>query len=309
MPIATAARPCPPYDDLASNSARTRTGSSSSRSLSNFTGCKWRPLVCTAMILLRPDRVGHRRALERRADVEAPQFLQRLVVIGDHPAVLQRGEYDAAGGDQRAGAHLDVGDDLGEDLVIDRVVGGDRAVVEVAGVGPLLASSAGRDRPPDLEDTCRAVLGEAALGADAIGDLLYRVVSRGLVGDAAVPSRAGALRAVAAQRARRRNVFLDVELRDRIRPACRSWDRAPWSSSARSRIGSPLMKLPLVRSSVVVEAVAAEMANDFAHHAVDRDVVEHVDAVLVVVPRLVRDVLEVPASLPVSMSMATAELV
>src|SRR5216683_5816199 len=31
--------------------------------------------------LLGADRVGHRRALERRAEVEAPQLLQRLVVI------------------------------------------------------------------------------------------------------------------------------------------------------------------------------------------------------------------------------------
>src|SRR5215475_544285 len=53
-------------------------------------------------ILLRPDRIGDRRALERGADVEAPELLERLVVIGDHPAVLQRREYDAARGDQRA---------------------------------------------------------------------------------------------------------------------------------------------------------------------------------------------------------------
>src|SRR5262245_15629314 len=39
-------------------------------------------------ILLGSDRVGHRRALERRADVEAPELLQRLVVVGNHPAVL-----------------------------------------------------------------------------------------------------------------------------------------------------------------------------------------------------------------------------
>src|SRR6516162_9157091 len=41
-------------------------------------------------ILLRPDSKYDRRALERRADIEAPQLLQPLVVISDHPAVLKR---------------------------------------------------------------------------------------------------------------------------------------------------------------------------------------------------------------------------
>ena len=36
------------------SSARTRTGSSSSRSLSHFTGCRWRPLVCTARYCFGP---------------------------------------------------------------------------------------------------------------------------------------------------------------------------------------------------------------------------------------------------------------
>src|SRR5215510_4145085 len=90
-------------------------------------------------ILLGPDRIGHRRALERRADVEPPQLLELLVVIGDEPAVLQRGEDYAAGGDQRTGAVLDVGHRFGDHLVIDGVVGGHRAVVEVARVFALLA--------------------------------------------------------------------------------------------------------------------------------------------------------------------------
>src|SRR5262245_48093053 len=34
-------------------------------------------------ILLRTDRVGHRRTLERGADVEAPELFQRLIVVGD----------------------------------------------------------------------------------------------------------------------------------------------------------------------------------------------------------------------------------
>src|SRR2546426_3849499 len=52
-------------------------------------------------ILLRPDRVSDRRPLEGRTQIEAPQLLQLLVVIGDDPAVLQRREYEAAGRDGR----------------------------------------------------------------------------------------------------------------------------------------------------------------------------------------------------------------
>src|SRR5438105_149551 len=88
-------------------------------------------------VLLGPDGIGDGRALERRADVESPQLLELLVVIGDDPAVLQRGEDDATGGGERARANLDVGHRLGDDLVADRVVGRDRAVIEIAGVGAL----------------------------------------------------------------------------------------------------------------------------------------------------------------------------
>src|SRR5207253_10468158 len=56
---------------------------------------------------LRADRVDDRRALERRADVEAPELLERLVVVGHDPAVLQRGEDQAAGGRGRARADFD----------------------------------------------------------------------------------------------------------------------------------------------------------------------------------------------------------
>ena len=71
-----------------------------------------------------------------------------------------------------------------------------------------------RSRPPSgpLERRLGAVLREAAFGADAVGDLLDRIVGGRLVRDAAVPGRAGALHAVAAQRARLRHVVLHVEL-------------------------------------------------------------------------------------------------
>src|SRR4030095_11182277 len=38
-------------------------------------------------VLLRPDRIGDRRSLQRGPDVEAPEFLERVVVIRDDPAV------------------------------------------------------------------------------------------------------------------------------------------------------------------------------------------------------------------------------
>src|SRR5712671_6447069 len=53
-------------------------------------------------ILLRPDRVSNRCPLEGRTQIEAPQLLQLLVVIGHDPAVLQRREYEAARRDGRA---------------------------------------------------------------------------------------------------------------------------------------------------------------------------------------------------------------
>src|SRR5436305_194122 len=53
-------------------------------------------------ILFRPDRIRHRRALERRADIETPKLFERLVVICNDPAVLQRREDESARGRDRA---------------------------------------------------------------------------------------------------------------------------------------------------------------------------------------------------------------
>src|SRR5207248_4482192 len=61
-------------------------------------------------VLFGPDRVGDGRAFERRADVEAPELLERVVVVGDHPSVLQRGKDETARGVDGAGANLDVGE-------------------------------------------------------------------------------------------------------------------------------------------------------------------------------------------------------
>src|SRR6202011_345192 len=113
------------------------------------------------------------------------------------PAVLRSGKDDPARRDQRAGADLDIGDRLRQHLVVDGVVGGDGAVIEVAGEGPLLARLGVDAAIGPLERDLGTVLREAAFGADPVGDVLDRVVGRRLVRNAAVPGRTGALHAVA----------------------------------------------------------------------------------------------------------------
>src|SRR5262245_61828400 len=44
-------------------------------------------------VLLRPDRIRHGRTFERRADVEAPENFEGLIVVRDEPSVLQRAEH------------------------------------------------------------------------------------------------------------------------------------------------------------------------------------------------------------------------
>ena len=126
---------------------------------------------------------------------------------------------------------------------------------------------------------------------------LTGLIGQRLVRDAAVPGRAGALHAVAAQRAR-------FGIVDAARRASGSY------SSGLPVFGSiPLVQfrsltylLALDELAVgaierVEEAVAPEVADDLAVLAVDRGVVQHVDADLVEVPRIVRRVLEVPGEL------------
>src|SRR5207247_9971063 len=112
---------------------------------------------------------------------------------------VQGREKDAAGRVYCTRANLDVRDRLGDDLVVDRVERGNRAVIKVAAVGALLTClfvDAALERE---ERDGRAILREAALDADAVGDILDRVVCGGLVCDAAVPGRAGLLLAIATQ--------------------------------------------------------------------------------------------------------------
>src|SRR5689334_21858037 len=97
------------------------------------------PARLQSEILLGSDRICYRRALERRADVEAPEFLKCFIVIRDYPAVLQRGEYETAGSGNGTRADLNLRNCFRDDLVVNSVESSDRAVIQVAGVGALVA--------------------------------------------------------------------------------------------------------------------------------------------------------------------------
>ena len=114
--------------------------------------------------------------------------------------------------------------------------------------------------------------------------------------DAAVPGRAGSLQAVAAQRPRRGIVDLHVELRIVVERLAgpRIETLGPVQIVD---VLAALEELAVGAIERVVEAVAREVADDLPAAAVDRRVVQHVDADFVEVPRIVRRVLEVPGQL------------
>ena len=207
-------------------------------------------------------------------------------MIGDHPAVLQRGKQHSARGDQGARADLDVGDGLGLHLAGGDVIGGDRAVIEVAGVGALGEFFAVEPAVRPLECRGRAVLREAALRPDAIGDVFDRVVGGRLVRDAAVPGRAGAFHHVGTIRAHRTrlgNVFLHVEawiVLDRLA----GLGIEPLGPVQLVHVLAALDETAVVAIERIVEAVAPKVADHLAVLAVDVDVEQHVDADLVIVP-------------------------
>src|SRR5260370_620444 len=89
-----------------------------------------------------------------------------------------------------ARANLDVGHGLRHDLVTDRVIGADGAVVEVAGVGALLVPRSVESAVRALESRGSAILAEAAFGADAVRDMLHRIIGRGLIRNAPLPTPA-----------------------------------------------------------------------------------------------------------------------
>src|SRR5262249_41322934 len=156
----------------------------------------------------------------------------------------------------------------------------DRAIVEIAVVSSFLAVLLVDAAFRRLESHCRAVLREAAFNAHAVGDVLYRIISGGLVGDAAVPGRAGPFLGIAPQRSRGRIVRLHVQLRIVF----------PRLSGFRIQALGPVQVVdvlsafdePSIRAVQRIEkAVAAEMADYLAGLTANDGVVEHVDANLV----------------------------
>src|SRR5262249_61377009 len=130
---------------------------------------------------------------ERRADCDAQELLELSIAIGAAPAVWGGGNHTPASRRGDARANLDVGHGLCHDLVADRVIGADGAVVEIAGVAPLLVPRPIEPAVRALEGGGGAILAEAAFGADAIGDVLHRIIGGGLIRNAAMPGRARAV--------------------------------------------------------------------------------------------------------------------
>src|SRR6267378_595890 len=247
-------------------------------------------------ILLGTDRIGNGRALERRAEIEAPQLLELFVVIGDDPAVLERGEHEAAGRRGHARANLDIGHGLRHDLVADRVISADSAVVEIAGVGALLVPRPVEPAVRALESGGSAILAEAAFGAHAIRDVLHRIIGRRLIRNAAVPRGACAFHRIAAQRARLWHVALHIE-RGVIFERLAGLGVEALGPVQVVDVLAAAHEAAVVAVERIVEAVATEMAEHLAHLAVDVGVIQQVDADLVIVPRIVGQILVVPDQL------------
>src|SRR5262249_6239501 len=160
---------------------------------------------------------------------------------------------------------------------------GDRAVIEIAGVGPLLALFTIHAAVGRLVGYRCAVLREAAFDADAVGDLLDRVIGHRLMRDAAMPGWAGALHAVAAQRPRLGDVLLHVELGVVV-------DGFACLERQTSDLDQCYSYLDALETTAVgafgylEESVAQKLRGRFAPQSNDGGVVENLHDALVVVP-------------------------
>ncbi len=128
------------------------------------------PAACLhCHVLLRTDHVRHGRAFQRGADVEAPEFLERIVVISHDPTILQRREYQAAcrGSDTRSDFNIRNG--LCGDLVIDRVERRHRTVIEIAVIRALLAVLGVETAVRGQELILGSVLLKATFDAETLG--------------------------------------------------------------------------------------------------------------------------------------------
>src|SRR5205823_209481 len=102
-----------------------------------------------------------------------------------------------------------------------------------------------------------------AFDPERIGDALDRIIGGRLEGHAAVPSRTGALHAIAAQRPRRRNVLLDIECWIVLHRLA-GLRIEPLGPVQLVHILAALDEAAIVAIERVEEAVTREMGDDFA---------------------------------------------
>src|SRR5688572_7664616 len=114
--------------------------------------------------------------------------------------------------------------------------------------------------------------------------------------DATVPRRAGALHRIAAKRPRFGIVNLHVELRVVFNRLARFWIE-PLRPVYVVEILRTLDESAVRAINGIVKPVTPEVTDDLAIDFVDHRVVQHVDTDLVVIPRVVRRVLEIPCEL------------
>ena len=247
-------------------------------------------------ILLRTDGIGHGRALQGRAEIDAPELFELFVIICDERAVLQRCEDQPASGRRRSRPDLDLRDGFRDHLVVLRVEGGDGAVIKIAGIFALLAVLGVEPAVRRLIFHLCAVLREAALSADAIGDALDGIIGHRLMRDAAVPGRTCPLVRIATQGARLGDIFLHFKARVVFHGLAGLGVQALRPVQVVDVFG-PLDEAAVEPVQRIKETVAAKVADHLAVLALDHGVVDHMDPDLVIIPGIVRRILEVPFQL------------
>src|SRR6476661_2878688 len=241
-------------------------------------------------VLLAVDRISDGMGIDAGADIDAPQLLQRLVVEDDDGAVEQRGHDQAAGGRERACSvrirHL---------LALLDLAGGGIEHDEAAQAAAVIGELAAVEPPPYMG---------GLVARHRRAGLELRDVEEG--GPEAVGRRP---EIVAARHARTEAArFAGQDLADRIGIGLEVFGRIVVERLASLRVDAPgpghlrhvgrgLEELPAQAIEAISEAVARGSRHDLAILAVHLRVDEYVAAALVVVHRVIRRVLMVPADL------------
>src|SRR5215475_6542182 len=180
--------------------------------------------------------------------------------------------------------------------MVVRIESRDRTVIEITVVVALFAVFLVQAAIRGQESIGCPILREAAFDADAVSNVLHRIVSGRLMGDAAMPGRACPLLRIPAQCARRRIISLDVELRivfdgfARLRIEARRTVQIIDVLSSFDELAGRTIKR-------IEETIPPEMTDNLTHLAADERVIQHVDANFVIIPGVVRSVLKVPGQL------------